>query len=97
VALFLIYGLYFALTEPAERAWIAALAPRGLSATAFGYYHAVVGLVALPASILFGVIWKLVGSGAAFMTGAALACVAAVTLVGWVPREPRSGTPEGCE
>lgn len=88
VALFLIYGVYFALTEPAERAWIAALAPGRLSATAFGFYHGVVGLVALPASVLFGLLWTAHGPGPAFMTGAGLALAAALVLLVWVPGAP---------
>jgi len=85
VALFLVYGVYFALTEPAERAWIAALAPGRLSATAFGFYHGVVGLVALPASVLFGLLWKAFGPAPAFMTGAGLALAAALLLLVRVP------------
>jgi MFS family permease len=86
VALFLVYGLYFALSEPAERAWIAAVAPGGRAATAFGVYHGVVGLAALPASVLFGVVYRTVGAGVAFGVGAGLACAAAVVLVAMVPR-----------
>ncbi len=80
VGLFLVYGLYYGLTEPAERALVSDLAPPGLRGTAFGFFHAAEGLGALPASALFGLIWKLYGVSAAFMTGAALALAASVLL-----------------
>ncbi len=76
VALFLGYGIYFGLSEPVERAWVAALAPLEARGGAFGLYHGVVGMAALPASLLFGVIYATAGPGAAFGTGSALALVA---------------------
>lgn len=86
VALFLGYGLYFGLTEPVERAWVASLAPNHARGGAFGLYHGAIGLTALPASLLFGVIYAVAGPGAAFGTGAALTLAAAAILVG-VPGE----------
>jgi MFS family permease len=81
VATFLAYGLYFGLTEPVEKAWIADLAPVHLRGTAFGFYHGVVGLAALPASLVFGALWKRFGSPAAFLSGAALAGAATLLLL----------------
>lgn len=81
LAAFLAYGVYFGLTEPVEKAWVADLAPGDLKGTAFGAYHAAVGLAALPASVLFGVLWQSFGPAAAFLTGAGLAGLAAVGLI----------------
>ena len=82
IATFLAYGLYFGLTEPVEKAWVADLVPERLRGTAFGYYHGVVGLGALPASLLFGLLWHTWGAPAAFLTGAGLsACAAGLLLV----------------
>lgn len=81
VALFLTYGVYFGLTEPVERAWVAALAPVEARGGAFGFYHGSVGLAALPASLLFGAIYATAGAEAAFGTGAALAIAATVLLL----------------
>jgi MFS family permease len=80
VAIFLAYGIYFGLTEPVERAWIADLAPASRRATAFGYYHATVGAAALPASLLFGFLWEAFGSETAFGVGAALALSGVIVL-----------------
>ena len=79
-ALFAFYGLFYALTEGAERALVADLAPAPLRGKAFGAFHASVGLAALPASVLFGVWWKLLGPRAAFLIGAGIAVAAAAVL-----------------
>lgn len=77
---FLFYGFHFGLSEPGERALVARLAPEGLSGTAFGLYHATVGLAALPASLIFGLVWKFMGAPAAFALGACLAAAAGALL-----------------
>jgi MFS family permease len=79
-ALFGIYGLFFGLTESPEKALVAELAPSALRARAFGLFHFAVGLGALPASLLFGVLWQWKGAPAAFGTGAGLAFLAALLL-----------------
>ncbi len=80
IALFLAYGLYFGLTEPVEKAWVSRIVPETWRGTAFGYYNGAIGLGALPASLLFGVLWQVCGRGTAFVTGSALALLAAVLL-----------------
>lgn len=80
VVVFLLYGLYFGLTEGAEKAWVADLAPVRARATAFGIYNAVLGLGSLAASVLFGFIWTRVSPPAAFLTGAAFAVTATALL-----------------
>jgi len=80
VAAFLAYGLFYGLCEPTEKAYIGDLAPNRLRGTAFGYYYLVVGLGALPASLLFGWIGTVWGYPTAFMVGAALAGLASMFL-----------------
>jgi MFS family permease len=80
VLVFLIYGLYFGLTEGAEKAWVADLAPASLRGTAFGIYNAIVGGGALGASLLFGFVWTRVSPAAAFFTGAGFALTATALL-----------------
>lgn len=75
--LFATYGLYFALTEGAERALVADLAPSEKRGTAYGLYNLAIGIGALPASVIFGLVWKIWGATAAFSLGAGLAMVAA--------------------
>jgi MFS family permease len=79
-ALFVVYGLFFGLTEAPEKALVASLAPAAVRGSAFGWYHAVTGVSVLFASLLFGELWDAFGSVTAFLTGAALALAAAVLL-----------------
>jgi MFS family permease len=81
VAVFLAYGIYFGLTEPAEKALVSQLVPAGRRGIAFGFYHGTMGLAALPASLLFGAIWSWHCAAAAFSCGAALAAAAALLLL----------------
>jgi MFS family permease len=86
-ALFLVYGLYFGLTEGVEKALVADLAPVAARASAYGVYHTAIGITALPASLLTGWLWQAFGPGVAFGAGAGLAATAAVLL--WaLLREP---------
>ncbi len=79
-ALFAFYGLFFGLTEGSERALVADLVPERLRGRAYGTFHAAIGLTALPASVIFGLLWNRFGAPTAFLTGAAVALLAAVTL-----------------
>lgn len=63
-----------------ERALVADLVPPSLRATAFGAYGAVLGVGALAASLVFGLLWARAGPAAAFFFGAALAVSAAFLL-----------------
>ena len=72
-ALFLVYGVFFALTEGPERALVADLVPQNRRGTAFGWFNLVVGLGALPASLIFGVLWTAYGPTVPFIVGASLA------------------------
>jgi MFS family permease len=89
--LFAVYGLYYGLVEGPQRALVADLSPdpdrRGM---AYGLFHFVTGMAALPASLLCGGLWWWLkgvtwqgidlGPLTAFGTGAALALLAAVLL-----------------
>jgi hypothetical protein len=79
-ALFLVYGLFHGLTEAPEKVLVAGLAPAGMRGRAFGAYHFVIGIVALPASLLFGALWELFGAPAAFYAGAGIALASALIL-----------------
>lgn len=76
---FLLYALFYALTEPSEKTLVANLADKDRKGLAFGWYNFVMGLGALPASLLFGWLYEDFGPTAAFGCGATLALVA-VTL-----------------
>ena len=80
IAIFLAYGIFYGLCEPSEKAFVADLAPKALRGTAFGYYNLVVGLFALPASLLFGFVGQTWGYPTAFVVGACFAGLASFLL-----------------
>jgi MFS family permease len=86
-ALFAVYGAVFGLTEGSEKALVAELVPAAQRGTAFGWYHALLGLAALPASVVFGTVWDRWSSGTAFLMGATLALMASV----WMSLSGRRG------
>ena len=69
-------GFYFGLTEGAERALVRDLAAPAERGTAFGWFHMLVGLAAIPAGLLLGGLWAFYGVKLAFLVSAALAAVA---------------------
>jgi MFS family permease len=81
-ALFAFYGVYYAATEGVAKALVADLVPNEKRGTAYGLYNAAIGLVALPASLIAGILWQGVGAwtgfgaSAPFYFGAAMALVA---------------------
>jgi MFS family permease len=78
--LFALYAVFFGLTEGSERAFVADLVPERLRGRAYGFFHAAVGIAALPASVVFGLLWKNFGPRVAFLAGASVALAAAVLL-----------------
>ncbi len=80
VVLFLAYALYHGLAEGAERAIVADLAERGARGRAFGLYHGLVGVAALPAGLGTGWVWDRWGAAWALSMNASCAAVAALWL-----------------
>jgi MFS family permease len=87
-ALLVGYGIYYALVEGGEKALVADLAPKRARGRAFGLFHAVVGLGALPASFGFGLLAERYGARLPFSVAAGLA-LAAATLLLTAVKEPR--------
>jgi MFS family permease len=79
--LFVSYGASLAITEAPERSLVGDAAPAGLKGTAFGVYHFIVGVFALPGAFMLGLIWQEIGSGAAFRTAAGITVVAAAAMI----------------
>ena len=78
--LFIVYGVFYGLTEAPEKALVAGLSPAERRGTAFGAYHMAIGLAALPASLIFGAVWQYAGVTQAFLLSASLALAAALVL-----------------
>jgi MFS family permease len=80
-----VYGFYYGMTEGVEKALISDFVPSESRGRAYGLYHGATGFAALPASLLFGVFWTVLGPTVAFGIGAGLAAVAVVLLVMLLP------------
>ena len=65
-ALFGLYGLYYAATEGAAKALVADLVPQMQRGTAYGLFNAAIGIMALPASLIAGLLWQGAGTWLGF-------------------------------
>lgn len=77
------YGLLMGMSEGAERALISDYALADERGTAFGWYHLVSGIAAIPAGLLFGVIWHVFSAAAAFSFASSVALLATILLRLW--------------
>jgi MFS family permease len=90
--LYVTYGLYFGMAFGTANAMVADLVPENMRGTAFGTYHAVIGLLAFPASLIAGILWQGVGTwaglgpSAPFLFGGSLAMIAALLMAFWMPK-----------
>jgi MFS family permease len=91
-ALFVLYGVFYGLTEPVEKALIKDLVRADQRGRAYGSYNFVVGVTSLPAGLLMGVLWNAWGPAHALELGAALAGISCVLLLGWDARRSRRPT-----
>jgi MFS family permease len=74
--LFLAFGVFVAMNEGVQRAYVATMIKPEVLATGYGIYHTIVGLAALPSSIIGGALWEHFGPQALFLYGAAMALIA---------------------
>ncbi|MFZ5942407.1 MAG: MFS transporter [Bacteroidota bacterium] len=89
--LFVLYGIYSALTDSSQKALVADLAGPELKGSAFGIYHAVLGITLLPASLIAGLLYDRVSSSAPFWFGAVMAFTAALLMLVYTLRYRKSG------
>jgi MFS family permease len=95
-ALMTVYGLYYALTEGVAKAYVADLVPADQRGRAYGVFNAAIGLGALPASLIAGILWQGLGRwpgfgpAAPFLFGAGMALLA--SLLWLVALPPESGS-----
>ena len=87
VGLFILYGIYTALTVGVERALISEISHKSLKGTVLGLHSALVGIALLPASIIAGLLWEYLGPASPFFFGGTLSCIAAIALF-FILRKP---------
>ena len=90
-ALYVVYGLYYGLAYGTSKALIADLVPEAMRGAAYGSYHATIGILDFPASLIAGLLWQGagrwagLGPAAPFIFGAMLALGAAALMAFWFP------------
>jgi len=92
--LFAFYGIYYATNAGVAKAFIADIVDEGYRGRAYGIYNTLVGLLALPASVIAGFLWDRVNPAAPFSFGALMAIVAALLLFALMMYQ-RSGASAG--
>jgi len=79
VALFVIYGVFYAIDEAQNKAFIADL-EHERRASAVGLYNFVTGVIYLPASLIAGALW-LLHPASAFLVAAGLSLAALLVFI----------------
>ena len=76
--LFVTYGIFYAMIDGAQRAFVVDLAPEHLKATALGTFHTAIGLVALPGGCIAGLLWDKISPETTFIYGLILAVISLI-------------------
>ncbi len=97
VGLFALYGVYSAATDGVQRAFVTDLLHPQQRGTGLGLYHAVLGLMLLPASLIAGVLYDRVDASVPFYFGAATAAAAALLMALCFRQRPGLGRAGGGE
>lgn len=69
---FILYGLFYAFNVGVSKAFITKIVPESYSSSAVGIYSFILGISALPASIVVGFLWEMFNPQVAFMYSAGL-------------------------
>jgi len=78
--LFVLYGLHRGAIEPVQKTLVSELSPERYRASMLGAFQLVVGICALPASLVAGFLWDAFGKFAPFILSLGLATVATVLM-----------------
>ncbi|NNE65313.1 MAG: MFS transporter [Pyrinomonadaceae bacterium] len=81
LALFLLYGVFFGMTEGVEKALVADLVPKDKKGTAYGLYNLAFGIAVFPASLIFGALWYGFSASTAFLVSSGISITAAILIL----------------
>lgn len=84
---FILYGMFFAFTVGVSKAFITEIVPESFSSSAIGIYSFVLGISALPASIVVGFLWEIYNPQIAFTYSAILTLLSTLFFIGLKIRE----------
>ena len=80
LGLFALYGLYSAMTDGTQKAFVSDLVDSDKKGTGLGIYNALIGITLLPASLLAGILYDKVNADVPFYFGGAMSLLAALML-----------------
>jgi MFS family permease len=83
ILLFILYGLQKGALETVQKVFVAELSPEQFRASSLGGFQMVIGLCALPASLIAGLLWDNFGKEATMIYSIALSVISFVLLF-WV-------------
>lgn len=83
ISLFLLYGIFYGLTESPEKALLAEWVEFPHLGQVYGWYHTILGMALLPASLIFGFLWEKWDYETAFAFGAALSLISSMIWGVW--------------
>jgi MFS family permease len=87
VMLFALYGMYSAMTDGIQKAFVSDMIDKNKQGTGLGIYNALLGITLLPASLIAGLLYDKVNSSVPFYFGAATAVTAGLFLTVLVIKE----------
>jgi MFS family permease len=80
LALFPLYGVVYAMVDGNQRAFVSDLSTEDLQATALGTFHTLIGVIALPSSLIAGLLWSVTPS-LPFLFGSVMSIIAVILFV----------------
>ncbi|MDP4276290.1 MAG: MFS transporter [Bacteroidota bacterium] len=81
ISLFALYGLYSAMTDGIQKAFISDVIDKNKKGTGLGIYNALLGVTLLPASLIAGLLYDHVNSSIPFYFGACTALISTILLL----------------
>ncbi|MEM4367941.1 MAG: MFS transporter [Candidatus Anstonellales archaeon] len=79
--LFVIYGIYIAIVEGQEKAFLSEVSSTEYRATILGLHYTLVGFMLLPASFIAGFLWDKIGPVATFLFGSLMSFISFILMI----------------
>ncbi|MEA3343487.1 MAG: MFS transporter [archaeon] len=87
---FILYGLHIGALEPVQKTFVSELSAKKYRASSLGTFQMLIGLSALPSSVIAGLLWDRISIFAPFYFSLALT-ITAIILLSFVKKDSESG------
>ena len=81
VSVFILFGIHKAALDPVQKTLVCELSPVQFRASCLGGFQMIIGLCALPASLLAGFLWEFLGMLIPFYASIVLTAIASIILI----------------